>query len=122
MVAAFADADVGVVPGRKPQPPAIGPGLRVVVAEVEVRGGVIAAPRPDGLGHVVAIVNADQRVDLGDERAELLAVALHEAAGDNEPAELAAPLACRQFADYVQGFLARRTEEPAGVHDDRVRQ
>jgi len=59
-------------------------------------------------------------INLGDVLADLVAVALDQAAGDDNSAGLAAVLALvlHHFEDRVDGFLLGGIDEAAGVDDD----
>ena len=62
---------------------------------------------------------ADDAVDLGNQTLQLRAVALREAAGDDQL--LTAPLTGGVLEDDLRGFCFRRIDERAGVDHDRVR-
>jgi hypothetical protein len=69
---------------------------------------------------VVAVVHADERVDLGDCVAQAGAVALGETAGHNDSPQRPTPLTVRQPAQHIQRFLPRRAQKPAGIDHHRV--
>ena len=81
-------------------------------------GGREAGGGEDGF----ELAGADDGVDFGDVGDDFVAVALDEAAGDDELAGAAAggDLVLRHFEDGVDGLLLGGVDEAAGVDDDDV--
>ena len=76
----------------------------------------------DGVDDVVAIEHADHRVDARRPLEQLRAVALHEAARDDDALDRRPPpCASMRLVDDLERLVLRRLEEAARVHDDRVR-
>ena len=75
----------------------------------------------EDLRDVLELAGADERVDLGQLLGQLGAVALGQAAGDDQRADRAALLLVGQLEDRVDRLLARARDERAGVHDRDVR-
>jgi hypothetical protein len=105
--------------------PALARGLERVRGDPVARplrrvGQALARHRAHGVEHVVAVEDADHRVDAGRPFEELRAVTLHEAACNDDSLDLAALLALDRLADHVERLVLRRLEEPAGVDDDRI--
>jgi hypothetical protein len=73
-----------------------------------------------GLRDVVELAGADEGVDFRNLRAQLVAVALDEAAGDDQPTATAVRLHPRRFEDGLDRLLLRRVDKPARVDDDGV--
>ena len=67
------------------------------------------------------LVEPEDRVDLGDLTCELARVPLRQASGHHQSPAPAAVLELRQLEDGVHSLLLRRTNEPAGVHHERLR-
>ncbi len=61
---------------------------------------------------------AEEVIDLGQVLREAFAVALHEAAGDDERLALAGLLVLGELENVVDGLLLGGFEEGAGVDDD----
>jgi hypothetical protein len=76
--------------------------------------------RANGFHDLVAVEDADHRVDAGGPFEHLGAVALDEAPRDDDAADLAAVLGGDGVLDDAQALILRSFEEPAGVDDDRV--
>ena len=72
-------------------------------------------------GDVLELAGADEGVDLGQLLGQLGAVALGQAARDDQRAQAAALLLVGQLEDRVDRLLARARDERAGVHDRDVR-
>ena len=88
-----------------------GLGLRGRCAEAS---GFQSCRKQDGF----ELSGADYGVDFGDVAADLVAVALDEAAGDNELAGRTGGLEAGHFEDGVDGFLLGRVDEATGVDDE----
>src|SRR5262249_25805489 len=67
------------------------------------------------------VSGADEDVDLGEFVAQLVGVALGEAAGDDEAPARPTGLDARQLEDRVDRLLLGRADEGARVHDQHVR-
>ena len=120
-VAPFSDLQVGGVAGAEQEPR-----RRLVVQVRAARVHVHAARAPrarvfQNPGDVLELAGADERVDLGQLLGELGAVALGQAARDDQRPERPALLLVRQLEDGVDRLLARARDEGAGVHDRDVR-
>ena len=118
VVAALADLHVGEM--RRGRQDA---GGRVIVDPLRpalggVGDGGFAFDRAQ---HVVHLSGAEGGVDLGDLAAQLLVVALGEAAGDHQTPRAARLLLARHLEDRVDRFLLGPVDERARVDDDDVR-
>jgi hypothetical protein len=69
---------------------------------------------------VVAIEDADHRVDPGGPLQHLRPVPLNEAARDDHALDLPGFLGAYRLADHPQRFLLGRLKKPTGIHHDRV--
>ena len=76
-----------------------------------------AIHRVDDLRH---FARAEHDVDFGDQLAQLVAIALGQAAGDDEAAAGAGLLVLGELQDRVDRFLLRLVDEGAGVDDQHV--
>ena len=115
VVAAFADLQVGVVPGRELDARALHE-ARHQVDERVVRLGHVQVHR---VHHLLRRVRAGDGqhlgVDLAHQVAAVVAGLGTQAAGDDDTAVLG-----QRLADGVQAFLHRVVDEAAGVDDDEV--
>ena len=91
----------------------------VIFAQVAIEA-LRAVHAPHGPNDVVTVVDPYQHVNLGNILQQALAIALHQAAGDDDVFQSAAPFPFGQFGDNLERLVARRPQEPAGVYDDRV--
>ena len=71
-----------------------------------------------GLEDRLQFAGADYGVDFWDALLDFVAVALDEAAGDNELAGRTGGLEAGHFEDGVDGFLLGRVDEATGVDDE----
>ena len=71
----------------------------------------------DDLRH---FAGAEHRVDLRNLRLQLVAIALAEAAGHDQPLAGAGLLELRELENGVDRFLFRRIDERAGIDDEDV--
>ena len=114
MIATFGDLDIGIV-ARGGQH-----ARRKVVIEIGPR----RARREDlafAGGHdPLDIVGAQHGVHLRDLRPDVVTEALHQAAGDNQPARLAIALEARHLENGIHRFLLGGIDEAASVDDDDV--
>ena len=92
--------------------------------DAEGRVGRGGGPRGEAGGGEdrLKLAGADDRVDLGDAGADLVTIALDEAAGDDEALRAAAvgDLVLHHLEDGVHGLLLGGIDEGAGVDDDDV--
>src|SRR5262245_49615937 len=75
----------------------------------------------DGADDVGDLAGAEDRVNLGDLFLQLVAIALGEAAGDDEAAAGAVLLVLRHLENRVDRLLLRAVDEGAGVDDQDLR-
>ena len=73
-----------------------------------------------GPGHPIVAARTDQRVNPAN-AGELVTVALHHAAGHDQPADLATATPSCRVADRAEALGARRLEKPARIDDDDIR-
>src|SRR5579863_7083504 len=100
-----------------------GAGVDVAVAGEDVeelRGGGRGRRRRDagGVENGFELAGADDGVDLRNVFADLVAIALDEAAGDDELARGAGGFVARHLEDGVDRLLPGRVDEAAGVDDE----
>ncbi len=89
---------------------------------IEVRrgcGGRFVNALADG-DNALDFVGADERVDFRHVLFDVAAIALHEAAGDDQALRLADLLVLGHFENGVDGFLLGGVDEAAGVDDEDV--
>ena len=114
MIAAFGDFDVGEMPRRGED------ARRQVVVQVRLErarsGSHAFAERHD----LVEFVGADERVDFRQICLDIAAVALHQAAGDDQLLRAAGLLVLGHLENGVDGFLLGGVDETAGVDDEDV--
>ncbi len=72
-------------------------------------------------GDAIELVGAEDGIDFRDIFPDLIAIALHQATGDNEPLRAAGLLVFGHFKDRIDGFLFGRINEAASIDDDHVR-
>ena len=65
------------------------------------------------------ICSSDEGVNLGNLRAQLVAVTLDETARDDKPFCFSVSLHARRFEDRINGLSLRRINEAAGVYHQR---
>ena len=80
-------------------------------------GGGAPPPSSTSVSDLAQLVEPDEAVDLRDLALELVAVAVHHAAGDEELRAGAALLARRHLEDGVDRLALRLVDEGAGVDD-----
>ena len=117
VVAAFADLQVRRVAlgGQHPRRDVVvDPGRSLFRRH---RGGLALDRAQD----VLHLAGAQRRVDLGDLLAQLLVVALGQAARDDQAPRAPRLLLARHLQDGVDRLLLGAIDERAGVHDDHVR-
>ena len=88
--------------------------------DAEGRGVGVTAGREAGSGEdAFKLAGADDGVDFGNVGADLVAVALDQAAGNNQPRRLAAigDLVLHHLEDGVDALLLGRVDEGAGIDD-----
>src|ERR1051325_953585 len=121
-VASFRDLDEGAVIGRGEH------ARRRFIIKI---GGALVAYRQDGKRarvrlliansrNLADLISADEGVDLRHLCAQLLAIALDEATGDDEALGPSLGLQPRRFQNSVDRFLLGRLDEAAGIDDHRV--
>src|SRR5262245_51944246 len=114
-VAAFGDLHVRVRNFPREQP------RRGRVVQITRRGGRRPVFTVRRLAHEIDDAleprGAEDRIDLGHLLQDLAAVALRQAAGDDQRAAAAAPLQLGELEDGVDRLLARAVDEGARVHD-----
>ncbi len=96
------------------------PGGGVVEDHVGRRGQRRAAAELHHIPHLAELVEADEAVDLGDLPGELIAEAVHHAAGHQHPLD-PLPLAADHLQDGVDRLLLGLLDEGAGVDHHRIR-
>ena len=74
--------------------------------------------KTSGLKDGLELAGADHGIDFGDALLNLVAVALDEAAGDNELFGRARGFVAGHFKDGIDGFLLGGVNEAAGVDDE----
>ena len=85
------------------------------------RDGILDEPAAAQLGHeVVQIREAEEEIDLGNLRLQLLLVALHQASRGYDRFHAALGLELGGAEDRVDRFLLRGVDEAAGVDEDDV--
>ena len=72
------------------------------------------------MNDVLDIAGADDGVHFGNLLADLVAEALHQASGDDQPLRAAELLVLGHLQDRVHRFLLRGLDEAAGVDDEHV--
>ena len=91
---------------------------------IEIRGRRVRAPasRPAfaQAGDAVEFVGADERIHFGHVVADVAAIALHQAAGDDQLLGAADFLVLGHFEDGIDGFLLGGIDEAAGVDHQHV--
>ena len=70
---------------------------------------------------MIAIKHADHRVDARSPLQKFRAVALHEAARDDDTLDFAFVFTTNRVMDHFKRFIFRRFEEAASVHHNRIR-
>ena len=115
MIAAFGDLDVGEMPRRGEH------ARRQVVIEIRLEGiplgGLHAfAERRD----LLQLIGADDRVHFRHVLPDVAAIALHQAAGDDQLLRAAGLLVLGHLEDGVDRFLLGGIDEAAGVDDEDV--
>ena len=74
----------------------------------------------DRIDDVIAIKDADHRIDAGGPLEQLRAVPLHQTTGDHHALDLALFFAANCVVNHFERLVFRCFEEAAGVDDDRV--
>ena len=116
MIAALGDLEVGGRTRRRDQTGeerVLGFGLEGKANGVKTRSRLI-----EHLRNLRVRARTDDRIDLRDERPQLLTVSLREAPGDDEP--LIVALRRCVFENHVGRLGLRRIDERARIDDDRV--
>jgi hypothetical protein len=91
-----------------------------VVIEVGLqRIGIRLQPLANG-HDAFQLIGADEGIDLGDFRADIAAIALHQAAGDDELFGAADFLVLGHLQDSVDRLLFRRVDEAARVDHEHI--
>ena len=70
--------------------------------------------------NLLQLAGADHRIDLRNVLLDFVAIAFHQAAGNDQLLRPAADLVLRHLQDRVHRLLLGRVDERAGVHDDDV--
>ena len=94
------------------------PGVRA--KNVQRRLPLGRRPPPIALDDLRHFAGAEHRVDLRNLLLQLVAIALGQAAGDDQPPARAVLLVLRHLEDGVDRLLLRRVDERAGVDDEHV--
>ena len=92
-------------------------GAGCAAKKLQRRPGGATADRADDFRY---LPRAEDRIDLGDLLLQLGAVALGEAAGDDQAAAGAVLLVLRHLEDGVDRLLLGRIDERAGIHHEDV--
>ena len=74
----------------------------------------------DRIDDVIAIKDADHRIDAGGPLEQLRAVPLHQTTGDHHALDLTFLFAANRVVNHFERLVFRCFEEAAGVDDDRV--
>ena len=77
-------------------------------------------PSPDRLYDLRHLTRSEDRVDLGNLLAQLVSIALRQAAGHDQSLTRTGLLVLRHLEDGVDRLLLRLVDERAGVDDEHV--
>ena len=97
-------------------------GARLGLLDVPRHARLAPRQRAHALGQRAVVRDLAEQIDGRELRLEVVAVALHEAPGDDDAADLAALLAPHEVLDRALGLRSSRPDERAGVHDQHVRE